>query len=211
MLVPSLLRQTLPTARIGFFLHIPFPSSEIFRCLHVRKEILQGLLGAGESSSDHPDHPFFWLAFPLTDLIGFQTYSFSRHFLMTASRILGIESTPTGFLLDHSSVSVGIFPIGNRCTLCHVLPLWALRILIYTSLGINFAALNEKRSLPDVYEMVASLTQKYAGMKVLIGRDKNDYVKGVRQKLVAYERFLHLHPEWVGQACKISGSREEGT
>ena len=61
MLVPSMLRKMLPNAAIGFFLHIPFPSSEIFRCLYVRNQILLGILGA--------------------DLIGFQTYSFLRHFL----------------------------------------------------------------------------------------------------------------------------------
>jgi trehalose 6-phosphate synthase complex regulatory subunit len=47
MLVPEMVRKLIPNAKIGFFLHIPFPSSEIFRCLHVRKQILQGLLGAG--------------------------------------------------------------------------------------------------------------------------------------------------------------------
>lgn len=34
MLVPNMIRERLPDASIGFFLHIPFPSSEIFRCLH---------------------------------------------------------------------------------------------------------------------------------------------------------------------------------
>ncbi|KAJ2820118.1 Trehalose-6-P synthase/phosphatase complex subunit, partial [Coemansia furcata] len=46
MLLPQLIRQRLPGAKIGFFLHIPFPSSEIFRCLHVRRELLEGMLGA---------------------------------------------------------------------------------------------------------------------------------------------------------------------
>src|SRR5512140_1576603 len=46
MLVPGLLRQRLPEARIGYFHHIPFPSSEIFRMLPHREELLRGLLGA---------------------------------------------------------------------------------------------------------------------------------------------------------------------
>ena len=33
LLVPSMVRRELPSAPIGFFLHIPFPSSEVFRCL----------------------------------------------------------------------------------------------------------------------------------------------------------------------------------
>lgn len=46
LLVPSLVRQFLPEAAVGLFVHTPFPSSEIFRCLPRRKEILDGMLGA---------------------------------------------------------------------------------------------------------------------------------------------------------------------
>lgn len=156
MLVPALLRHLLPEAAIGFFLHIPFPSSEIFRCLHVRKEILEGLLGA--------------------DLIGFQTYSYARHFLMTCTRLLALESTPRGIRLDNSFVSVGIHPI-----------------------GINIASLEEKREHPEVNELIDSMKQKYSGMQIVIGRDKHDYVKGVRQKLLAFEFFLQTYPEYQGK------------
>ncbi|KAJ3220018.1 hypothetical protein HDU67_007751 [Dinochytrium kinnereticum] len=163
MLVPSMVRQQIPDATIGFFLHIPFPSSEIFRCIHVRKQILQGLLGA--------------------DLVGFQTYSFMRHFLMTCTRLLSLESTPKGIQMDNTVVAVGIFPI-----------------------GINLLTLNEKRSNFEVPEMITALTEKYAGKKIVIGRDKNDYVKGVRQKLLAFERFLREHPEWHGKVVLIQVS-----
>ncbi|KAJ3415746.1 hypothetical protein HDV05_004210 [Chytridiales sp. JEL 0842] len=160
MLVPAMVREQLPDATIGFFLHIPFPSSEIFRCLHVRKQILQGMLGA--------------------DLIGFQTYSFMRHFLMTCTRLLSLESTPKGIQMDNTIVSVGIFPI-----------------------GINLNALNQKRDQPDVHELIAALSEKYSGKQVLIGRDKNDYVKGVRQKMLAFEQFLNAHPEFHGKVVLI--------
>jgi trehalose-6-phosphate synthase len=92
MLVPQMVRQRLPDAVIGFFLHIPFPSSEVFRCLHVRRQILEGVLGC--------------------DLLGFQTYTFVRHFIQTCSRILGYDSTPKSIVMDNTVVSVGIFPIG---------------------------------------------------------------------------------------------------
>ncbi|MEP7306677.1 MAG: bifunctional alpha,alpha-trehalose-phosphate synthase (UDP-forming)/trehalose-phosphatase [Acidobacteriota bacterium] len=71
MLVPRLLRQRIPDARIAFFLHIPFPSSEVFRILPWRTEILQGLLGA--------------------DLIGLHTYGYVRHLAMAVLHILGVE------------------------------------------------------------------------------------------------------------------------
>jgi trehalose-6-phosphate synthase len=82
--------------------------------------------------------------------------------------------------LENTIVSVGIFPI-----------------------GINVISLNEKRKTTEVSEMMQSLKEKYAGKKVVIGRDKNDYVKGVRLKLLAFERFLYLHPEWVGKVVLI--------
>ena len=71
MLVPQMLRERLPDARIGFFLHIPFPSSDVFRVLPWRAELLRGLLGA--------------------DLIGFHTLGYLRHFSSALLRILGLE------------------------------------------------------------------------------------------------------------------------
>ncbi|KAG0051625.1 hypothetical protein BGZ83_003502 [Gryganskiella cystojenkinii] len=160
MLVPNMIRERLPDASIGFFLHIPFPSSEIFRCLHVRKEVLEGLLGA--------------------DLIGFQTYSFSRHFLQTCSRILSVESSPKGIQLENTAVNVGIFPI-----------------------GIDTKSLSIKRKDPEVAQWVNELREKYSGMKLIVARDKLDYIKGVRQKMLAFERFLDMYPEWQGKIVLI--------
>ncbi|OAQ30508.1 glycosyltransferase family 20 protein [Linnemannia elongata AG-77] len=160
MLVPNMIRERLPDASIGFFLHIPFPSSEIFRCLHVRKEVLEGLLGA--------------------DLVGFQTYSFARHFLQTCSRLLSVESSPKGIQLENTAVNVGIFPI-----------------------GIDTKTLNIKRQDPEVAQWVKVLKEKYAGMKLIVAREKLDYIKGVRQKMLAFERFLNLYPEWQGKIVLI--------
>src|SRR5262249_38184839 len=61
LVVPALIRERLPAARIGFFLHIPFPSSELFRMLPQRRVLLEGMLGA--------------------DLIGFHTATYLRHFV----------------------------------------------------------------------------------------------------------------------------------
>ena len=72
MLLPKMLRENLGSTRrdvkIGFFLHVPFPSSEIYRILPVREEVLEGVLHS--------------------DLIGFHTYDYARHFLSAATRIL---------------------------------------------------------------------------------------------------------------------------
>lgn len=72
MLLPAMLREEIGTTKknvkIGFFLHTPFPSSEIYRILPVREELLLGVLQC--------------------DLIGFHTYDYARHFLSSCSRIL---------------------------------------------------------------------------------------------------------------------------
>src|SRR5437867_11768208 len=69
MLLPQMLRDELPDAAIGFFLHIPFPSSEIFPILPRREELLQGLLGA--------------------DLVAFQTHGHLQQFRSALLRVLG--------------------------------------------------------------------------------------------------------------------------
>ncbi len=92
MLLPMLLRKKLPNASIGFFLHIPFPSFELFRLIPWRKEILNGLFGA--------------------DLIGFHTYDYVRYFLISAYRLLGYEHTYGQVIVGNRVIKVDAFPMG---------------------------------------------------------------------------------------------------
>src|SRR6187402_1517908 len=92
LLLPALLRQRLPRARIGFFLHIPFPSSEIFRLLPHREDLLEGMLGA--------------------NLIGFHTFGYARHFSDALLGNLGIEPELDRVDIEGRSVSIGVFPMG---------------------------------------------------------------------------------------------------
>lgn len=92
MLLPRLLRERLPNARIGFFLHIPFPSSEVFRVLPWREELLRGLLGA--------------------DLIGFHTLAYLRHFAASLLRLLGLEIEVDRVTVDGRDVRLTALPMG---------------------------------------------------------------------------------------------------
>ncbi len=92
MVLPKMLRDELPDASIGFFLHIPFPSYEIYRLLPDRKEIVEGLLGA--------------------DLLGFHTYDYVRHFLSAVLRTLGYESQMSSVIVGERMVRADVFPIG---------------------------------------------------------------------------------------------------
>lgn len=92
MLLPQLLRKKFPDMDIGFFLHIPWPSFELFRLLPQREEILNGILGA--------------------DLIGFHTYDYVRHFLSSACRILGLEHTLGQISMGSRMIKIDAFPMG---------------------------------------------------------------------------------------------------
>src|SRR5205809_3195231 len=92
MLLPQMLRDKLPDAAIGFFLHIPFPSSEIFLVLPRREELLVGLLGA--------------------DLVVFQTHGHLQQFRSALLRVLGIESKVAELAVDARPVHLEALPIG---------------------------------------------------------------------------------------------------
>ena len=92
MLLPGLLREARPDLQIGFFLHIPFPSSETYRVLPPREEVLGGLLGA--------------------DYIGFHTSDYSRHFRSTCLRVLGLDTDPHSVYYQGRQIDYGVHPIG---------------------------------------------------------------------------------------------------
>src|SRR6266700_4220146 len=92
MLLPQMLRDELPDAAVGFFLHIPFPSSEIFPVLPRREELLEGLLGS--------------------DLVVFQTHGHLQQFRSALLRVLGIESKIAEVAVGGRPVRLEALPIG---------------------------------------------------------------------------------------------------
>ena len=94
MLLPQMIRDRLPEASIGFFLHIPFPSYEIFRLLPTgwKKDLLKGLLGA--------------------DLIGFHTHDYVQHFIQSAKMILSVENQFNTVHYQSRIIKADLFPIG---------------------------------------------------------------------------------------------------
>ncbi|KAK5072837.1 Trehalose-6-P synthase/phosphatase complex synthase subunit [Lithohypha guttulata] len=99
MLMPKMLREEMRNLnkkvrnlKVGFFLHIPWPSSMEFMKLPYREEVLESLLNA--------------------DLCGFHTYDYARHFLSACHKILGLTTSPNGVMFDGRNVHVGAFPIG---------------------------------------------------------------------------------------------------
>ncbi|KAF8730149.1 hypothetical protein HU200_017120 [Digitaria exilis] len=94
--LPTFLRKRFPRAKVGFFLHSPFPSSEIFRTIPVRDDLVRALLNA--------------------DLVGFHTFDYARHFLSACSRLLGLDyQSKRGYIgIEYygRTVTVKILPVG---------------------------------------------------------------------------------------------------
>ncbi len=94
MLLPQMLRLKKPDASIGFFLHIPFPSYEIFRLLPTewKKTLLHGVMGA--------------------DLIGFHTYDYVQHFLQSVKMLMGVDNYFHNLQYQERLIRIDLFPIG---------------------------------------------------------------------------------------------------
>ncbi|SCU89978.1 LAME_0E06458g1_1 [Lachancea meyersii CBS 8951] len=165
MLLPELLRsgmkgKNLKNVKLGWFLHTPFPSSEIYRILPVRQEILRGVLSC--------------------DLVGFHTYDYARHFLSSVQRVLDVNTLPNGVEYEGRFVNVGAFPI-----------------------GIDVDTFTDGLKEESVIDRIRKLKETFKDVKIIVGVDRLDYIKGVPQKLHAMEVFLNEHPEWIGKVVLV--------
>ena len=153
LLLPQLIRKKYPASTIGFFLHIPFPSSEIFRILPWRTELLEGVLGS--------------------DLVGFHTYEYARHFLSSSLRLLGYEQEFASISVKDRIVKVDNYPI-----------------------GINAKEIEDMLQQPETQKDVDKLKKSMGvdGKTIILSVDRLDYSKGIPQRLEAYELFLSQNP-----------------
>lgn len=168
MLLPRLIKERFPNSPVGFFLHIPFPSYEVFRHLPWRNEILNGLLGS--------------------DLIGFHTYDYARHFLSSIRRLLGYEHRLGNITLEDRVASVDVFPM-----------------------GIDFDKYNDSSLQPAVQKHYQQVSDELAGQKMILSVDRLDYSKGILARLHGFRRFLQEHPDYQEQVTMVlivSPSRE---
>lgn len=91
MLLPEMLKKENPSLKVGFFLHTPFPSSEIIRQLPVREQIMRAMTRC--------------------DLIGFHEHSYLRHFSVSLKAILGVDSSIFKADLGDHTLHLGVYPI----------------------------------------------------------------------------------------------------
>lgn len=160
LLVPQMIRDQLPNARIGFFLHVSFPSSEIFRVFAERKELLQGMLGA--------------------NCVSMQTDEYVRHFLQTCLRLLLADTNEIGISYNSKYTVVNTIPV-----------------------GIDVPSLEGLIASEEVLEWRQMIRERWGGQKLLVLRDKVDKLRGIKQKLLAYEMFLKDNPSFVDKTVLI--------
>ncbi|KAK7405060.1 hypothetical protein VNO78_06232 [Psophocarpus tetragonolobus] len=164
MVLPTFIRRRFNRVKMGFFLHSPFPSSEIYRTLPVREEILKALLNS--------------------DIIGFHTFDYARHFLSCCSRMLGLEyQSKRGYLgLEYygRTISIKIMPV-----------------------GIHMGRIESVMRMADEECKVRELKQQFEGKAILLGIDDMDIFKGINLKILAMEQMLRQHPKWQGRAVLV--------
>nr|AWB09339.1 trehalose-6-phosphate synthase 3 [Tamarix hispida] len=164
MVLPTFLRKRFNRVKLGFFLHSPFPSSEIYRTLPVRVELLRALLNS--------------------DLIGFHTFDYARHFLSCCSRMLGLSyQSKRGYIgLEYygRTVSIKILPV-----------------------GIHMGQIQSVMNLPVTESRVMELRDQFKGQTVMLGVDDMDIFKGISLKLLAMEQLLIQHPEMKGKVVLV--------
>ncbi len=162
MLLPALVREKMPSAAIGFFLHIPFPSYEIFRLLPSmwRKEILQGLFGA--------------------DLIGFHTHDYTTYFLRSTLRILGINNHMGEVMYTNHLAKADTFPM-----------------------GIDFKKYHSAAFTKEVAVEKRKVKKKFSPLKLILSIDRQDYSKGILNRLKGYHHFLQNNPKWKERVTMI--------
>ncbi|XP_010062772.2 alpha,alpha-trehalose-phosphate synthase [UDP-forming] 1 [Eucalyptus grandis] len=153
MFLPKCLKEYNSQMKVGWFLHTPFPSSEIHRTLPSRSELLRAVLAA--------------------DLVGFHTYDYARHFVSACTRILGLEGTPEGVEDQGRLTRVAAFPI-----------------------GIDADRFIRALDTQPVQDHIKELKERFAGRKVMLGVDRLDMIKGIPQKILAFEKFLEENSNW---------------
>lgn len=165
MLVPQMVRQKFPLAPIGFFMHVAFPSSEVFRCLAYRAELLNGVLAA--------------------NMVAFHIPEYAHHFKMSLARILAVDIT-----------GPGVVETENHNTF----------ILAYP-MGIDTYNLGKIINLPDPESPVQQhrrvIRQRWPTQRIIAARDKLDPIRGLKQKMKAFDQFLTQNPEWASKVVLV--------
>ncbi|KAG6619326.1 trehalose-phosphatase [Phytophthora cinnamomi] len=178
LMLPSYLLRRLRTAIVTMYLHVPFPSSEIFRCLAMRTEILRAMLCA--------DH------------IGFLIFEHARHFLTSCKRLLGLDykTCPNGMLVmeyNGRKIHMSCSHVEPDVTHLH-------EMLDQNQAAANGAALDFAEHVKNAITAGRSPSEH----RLVIGSvDRLEGLTAIPLKLRAFDRFLATHPDKRGSVVLV--------
>lgn len=162
LLLPQYIKEKQPNTTIGFFLHIPFPSYEVFRTFPWREDVLKGMLGS--------------------DLIGFHTYDYERHFLSSVRRLLHLETNFNEISYEDRIIKVDSFPMGIDYK------------KFFNAAKKHYEQKEEERS--ELQVKLDDHLKSTIGAKMILSIDRLDYTKGIPNRIRAFEYFLEKHQEY---------------
>ncbi|MFB6291560.1 MAG: trehalose-6-phosphate synthase [Candidatus Bipolaricaulia bacterium] len=156
-LVPKLVREEIPEAEIGVFLHIPWPPWESYGKIPHREEILRGLMAA--------------------DLVGLQLEEYVDNLFRCSDRVgAQVDRWAKRMKWDNQETQVGAYP-----------------------LGVDYDFFNGW----DSEDKQEPLRKKYDCEYIILGVDRQDYTKGIPERIKAFRNFLELNPEYLEDVILI--------
>lgn len=181
-MVPAYLRRLRPDLNIAFFHHTAFPGPDIFNIIPWARDIVGSLLKCNYIGFHIPRYisNFIQVAQSHAPVIPENLESCAPRFL-TYGCALGIAETHTRLNTGDHTVHLGAHPV-----------------------GVNVAYIQSLLDSDDIQAALADHQTTYAGQKVVLSIERLDYVKGPLQKLLAFEKFLEDHPEWLGNISLIN-------
>ncbi len=179
MLAPRMIKEKRPDLRLALFLHTTFPPPDVFGVIPWREELLDGLLHL--------------------DLIGFHIPSYAVNFADTAARFVGAEISDyreTTMIARGPAVAVPRYPQEVRYG-DHTVRLGAYPV----GVDVDYFAAEAQRQ--ETRDHAREVRQRTGAKTVILAAERLDYVKGVLERLEAFERYLHRHPEHHGDISFI--------
>ena len=176
-LVPGMVRELKPRARVAFFHHTPFPAPDIFNILPWREQIIDSLLSC--------------------DLVGFHVPRYANNFAAVARGLRGAtiaEQRPAargldamGHALSDPDVVTALEHEGRRI----VLDAWPV--------GTDPEAIAQVLKTEESTRALAAMRAELGEQRLIVSIGRVDYVKGTKEMLLAYDRLLERRPELHGK------------
>ncbi|EPR79817.1 Alpha trehalose-phosphate synthase [Spraguea lophii 42_110] len=180
MLLPRMIKEGMEyKAKVGFFLHTPFPRSEVFKRYPYYTEIVTGLLHS--------------------DLLGFHIFEYVTGFMNTAKEFIENKEYKKDVNILNSVYDLCRDPNENKFTLSkidigtHTIKLSAI------SIGIDPSIFTKCLKTSETIKRIKELKEKYKDKKIILGVDRNEYTKGIPHRMRGFEEFLERNPEMVGK------------